>query len=99
MTREELEKLPITFVLQNECTKYKYKIKLNCTGDVYYELDDEYDNFVSSLEHQYGVLDCSGHLTDDGWEVGYQSYEIEKRNFKVVKDEFKKFFKNKGLLR
>lgn len=78
---EKLEKLPITFILVNEHNNYKYKIKLNCTIDTYHNLNEKYDDLVSTLENKYGVLDGGGRLENNGWEIGYSSTEVKKKRF------------------
>jgi hypothetical protein len=82
------------FFLQDEESSQVFKINdLNCTEDDFVEWVEDSDD-VSKLEDKYGVLDFTGDL--DG--LGFQSYEIELKDYPVLLEEFRTIFKNLGWL-
>jgi len=87
----------MVFGFMNENNEKEYLLQLNCTLDDFERLsdDDNYGNFVSSMEDKYGTLDAGN---GDGYDGGFSSCEITGAKIKKLMQEFEDYFKSIGIM-
>jgi len=87
----------IRFKLIDENTEKEYTFELDFkNADEYCNwfktVEDEFDNFTSKMEEEYGIHDIHGGIDNDGiYYDGFMSYEIESNKFPEVLEKWKVF--------
>lgn len=63
-----------------EAHTYRNEIALKGSEEEYYKCFDKNKDKVNHIETTYGILDGGGIRYDDGWDLGYSSYEIQLKD-------------------